>query len=64
VAGENARLAAADPVRFFIPPYIGAKGWFGLDMDAAEVDWKEIERLVRASYRLVAPKSLATRVDA
>jgi hypothetical protein len=62
-AGENARLAAAEPARFFVPPYIGPKGWLGLDLDFAGADWNEIEHLVRASYRLVAPKSLAARVD-
>lgn len=61
-AGESKRLAGADPARFFVPPYIGPKGWFGLDLDAAVIDWKEIERLVHASYRLVAPKTLAARV--
>ena len=58
----NARLTTAEPARFFIPAYIGPKGWFGLDLDAAHVDWKEIKRFVSASYRLVAPKSLAARV--
>jgi hypothetical protein len=62
--GENARLASADQTRFFMPPYIGPRGWFGLDLDSADVDWKEIKRLVHASYRLVAPKSLAVRADA
>jgi hypothetical protein len=58
-AGENVRLASADPVRFFIPPYIGPRGWLGLDLDAAGVDWNEIEAFVRESFRLVAPKRLA-----
>jgi hypothetical protein len=62
VAGENARLMVADPARFFMPPYIGPKGWLGLDLDAADIDWKETERLVHASYRLVAPKRLAALV--
>lgn len=62
-AGENARLAAADPARFFMPPYIGPKGWLGLDLDGGDLDWIEIEKFVRDSYRLVAPKRLAAQVD-
>jgi hypothetical protein len=61
-AGENKRLAVAEPSRFFVPPYIGPKGWVGLDLDTADIDWKEIKRIVHASYRLVAPKNLAARV--
>ena len=28
--GENADLAAADPARFYLPAYIGPRGWVGL----------------------------------
>ena len=48
----------AEPMRFFIPPYFGAKGWIGVGLDEA-ADWREVEGLVRRSYRLVAPKRLA-----
>ena len=56
-------IAAAEPERFFIPPYIGPKGWVGLDLDGGDIDWKEIEKLVHDSYRLVAPKRLATLLE-
>ena len=62
-ADENALLVKADPQRFFLPPYIGPKGWVGLDLDAGEVDWEEIRSLVTESYRLVAPRSLAAIVS-
>ena len=32
--------------RFFIPAYLGARGWIGLWLDTPEVDWDEVERLV------------------
>jgi predicted DNA-binding protein (MmcQ/YjbR family) len=57
--GENSRLAAADPVRFYIPAYVGPKGWVGLDLLAAEPDWDEIGRFVTDSYALIAPRKLA-----
>jgi predicted DNA-binding protein (MmcQ/YjbR family) len=57
--GENADLAAADPARFYLPAYIGSKGWVGLRLDMGKVDWKEVAELVAGSYRLIAPKRLA-----
>lgn len=53
-------LATGHP--FFMPPYVGSKGWIGVHLDG-ETDWDEIAELIDDSYRTVAPKSLATRVD-
>jgi hypothetical protein len=47
--------------RAFSFPHFGAKGWIGVGLDAA-ADWREIEAFARRSYRLVAPKRLATLV--
>ncbi len=68
-AGENEALVAADPERYFIPAYVGPRGWVGLDLEAGclesgEPDWDEVRALVVGSYRLVAPKSLARQVEA
>jgi hypothetical protein len=54
-------LVGAAPERFFIPPYVGHKGWIGVHFDSAS-DWAEVEALVRRSYRLIAPKRLAALV--
>jgi predicted DNA-binding protein (MmcQ/YjbR family) len=59
--GMQALIIGADPARFFVPPYFGAKGWIGVGLDET-VDWAEVEAFVRRSYRLVAPKRLAERV--
>ena len=60
---ENVSLIADDPVKWFLPAYLGPRGWVGLDLDAGPVDWDEVKRLVTESYRLVAPKTLARRLD-
>lgn len=60
--GDNKALIAANPERFYMPAYVGSKGWVGLRLDAGEVDWEEIEELVVHSYRLIAPKRLAAAV--
>jgi len=56
--GDNTALIASDPARFYMPAYIGSKGWVGLRLDVGKVDWEEVEELVTHSYRLVAPKRL------
>ena len=55
-------LVGADPARFFVPPYLGPKGWVGMRLEPAP-DWAEVEALVRRSYRLIAPKKLAVLVE-
>src|SRR3978361_2230382 len=39
--GETLERTAADPARFYLPAYIGPKGWVGLRLDSGEVDWDE-----------------------
>ena len=56
--GSQAVLVGADEHRFFVPPYVGHKGWIGMRLDA-EPDWDEVDAIVRRSYRLIAPKRLA-----
>ena len=51
-------LVSAAPARFFVPPYVGGRGWVGARLDSP-VDWVEIADLVADSYRLIAPKRLA-----
>lgn len=59
--GVQTILIEAAPDRFFVPPYVGHKGWIGVRMDA-HTDWVETEALVRRSYRMTAPKKLAVLV--
>ncbi|MGI8439223.1 MAG: MmcQ/YjbR family DNA-binding protein [Thermoleophilaceae bacterium] len=56
--GENAVLVESDPARFFMPSYVGPRGWIGLRLDTEAVDWDEVAELVLDGYRLVAPKWL------
>lgn len=60
--GEQEALEQADPERYYIPAYLGAKGWIGLRLDLRAVDWEEVGELVSEAYRLQAPRSLAARI--
>jgi predicted DNA-binding protein (MmcQ/YjbR family) len=58
--GDNTALIASNPGKFYMPAYVGPRGWVGLRLDRGRVDWKEVEELVTHSYQLIAPKRLAT----
>ncbi len=60
--GSQQILVNADPKRFFVPPYLGHKGWVGMRLDN-KPDWAEVEALVKRSYKLIAPKRLASVVS-
>jgi hypothetical protein len=61
--GENEALVAADPDRYYIPAYVGPRGWVGLRLDTSTVDWQEVAELVTESFALTAPKRLAASVQ-
>jgi predicted DNA-binding protein (MmcQ/YjbR family) len=60
--GSQMVLVGADPDRFFVPPYVGPKGWVGMRVDK-KPDWAEAAKLIIRSYRLIAPKRLSARLD-
>jgi hypothetical protein len=61
--GEQEALVGAEPDRFFVPPYLGPRGWVGLWLDVGAVDWDEVADLLTEAYRLTAPKRLAAGLD-
>jgi phosphoribosylglycinamide formyltransferase-1 len=62
--GEHIDRARREPRRFYLPAYIGARGWFGLRLDRGKINWNEVQNIVELSYRLVAPKTLVRKLDA
>jgi predicted DNA-binding protein (MmcQ/YjbR family) len=61
--GENLDRARLEPERFYLPAYIGPRGWFGMRLDRGRVRWREVEEIVEQSYRLTAPKTLVKELD-
>jgi hypothetical protein len=60
--GAQEALVAAEPGRYFRPPYVGGRGWLGVWLDVP-VDWAEITEIVRDAYRTVAPRKLVAQLD-
>jgi hypothetical protein len=60
--GVQAELVAAEPERFFRPPYVGGRGWLGVRIDV-DPDWAEVAAIVTDAYRLVAPRKYAALLE-
>ncbi len=60
--GVQVALVAEEPDRFFVPPYVGGRGWLGVRLDR-DVDWDELAGIVEDAYRAVAPRTLVARLD-
>lgn len=57
-AGSQEYYTQNDPEHFYVPPYVGPKGWLGVDLDKG-LSWNTIAELVQTAYAEVAPKALA-----
>ena len=55
--GMQRMLVEADPERFFVPPYVGHRGWLGFRLDHTLND-DELSGLVEDAYAEVAPPKL------
>jgi hypothetical protein len=60
---EQRRLIKADPVSFFVPKYLGSKGWVAIRLDLDEVDWDTLTELARRAYQETAPRKLAALLE-
>jgi predicted DNA-binding protein (MmcQ/YjbR family) len=56
--GQHVEHVKRAPDRFYLPRYIGRRGWFGVRLDLGDIDWDEMGALAAISYTLVAPKGL------
>ena len=53
--GAQGVLVGADPDRYFVPAYMGVRGWVGVQLDN-DVDWPTLQRLIEESHAFAAPK--------
>jgi hypothetical protein len=61
--GVQGLLVTEEPARFFVPPYVGHRGWVGLRLDV-DVDWDEVEGIVRDAYLMVVPPKARAALEA
>lgn len=63
--GELEALVEADPRQYFVPAYLGANGWVGVNVDpTSNPDWKGIAALLEQGWRMSAGKRAIAELDA
>ena len=60
--GEQDRLVAEQPAVYFVPGYVGSKGWIGIRLDTARVNWAELKDHLFAAWLMTAPASVRKQV--
>jgi hypothetical protein len=61
--GVQEQLVDEEPDRFYVPAYVGHRGWIGVRIDR-KVDWNEIEQILLDAYTYVAPTKLVAELNA
>jgi predicted DNA-binding protein (MmcQ/YjbR family) len=59
--GSQDSHVRTQPAHFFVPPYVGPRGWLGVILDRG-IAWDTVAALVREAYEKVAPAELRQRV--
>lgn len=54
--GVQEALIKKSPGKFYRPPYVGVRGWVGIDVE--RVTDKELRLHIEEAWRLIAPKKL------
>ncbi len=54
--GAQSVLIEADPRKFYRPPYVGVRGWVGIELDQVSDD--ELGVHLKQAWRLIAPAKL------
>src|SRR5881275_3166966 len=59
--GIQEMLIAKSPKKFYRPPYVGVRGWVGIELD--QVSYQELALHINEAWRLIAPKKLQESVQ-
>jgi predicted DNA-binding protein (MmcQ/YjbR family) len=60
-AGAQELYTREEPRHFFVPPYVGPRGWLGVHLNQG-ISWKRVAKLVREAYEKVAPPALSAKL--
>lgn len=56
-SGSQDHYVKSEPKYFFVPPYVGPRGWLGVHLNKG-LSWQRVASLARQAYEKVAPRSL------
>ena len=59
--GIQEMLIKKSPKKFYRPPYVGVRGWIGIEVD--RVSDKELAQHVREAWKLIAPPKLLSQLN-
>ena len=57
--GMQAAMVDTDPEAYFVPPYVGHRGWLGVRLDRG-LPWDDVAGAIEDAYAEVAGRSAAT----
>lgn len=60
-AGVQEMLIEAEPEKFYRPPYVGVRGWVGLELDRISDD--ELASHLRQAWLMIAPAKLHAALE-
>ena len=63
-ATDQEFYVSSNPDRFFVPPYVGTRGWIGMYIDDADTDWDLLAQLLLDAWTMSAPKRLVAAYQA
>jgi hypothetical protein len=55
--GMQQALVEGEPEHYFVPPYVGHRGWVGVRLDR-DLDWNDVAGAIEEAYLTVAPRRL------
>jgi hypothetical protein len=61
-SGFQTALAESDPETYFRPPYVGKRGWVGIELD--RISDKDLTFHIRTAWELIAPERFVSQVSA
>ena len=59
--GVQAEMVATEPDRFFVPPYVGHRGWLGVHL--VDIEPAELDAICRDAFCVVAPATVRRRLS-
>ena len=60
-SGSQDHYSKSEPKYFFVPPYVGPRGWLGVHLNKG-LPWQRVAALVRQAYEKIAPRALAESI--